>query len=180
MRIWRHFSFRYHLGQYTIQELSYLDKNALVSIWFRTVSMQMHLNLHNNTLLNVTPSLRSWNPRERTFSIRISLLVVTFPSHISRVLTLMKQPIKEFKPHACTHHIVITIIIAMSTLCYSIMPHTTLILYYHASMLTLHTSFISRALWLPHVWYQGGESVIPQILKNSLTLTYLAKHQCVD
>ena len=39
------------------------------------------------------------------------------------------------------------------TLCYSIMSHATLILYYHTSMLTLHTSLISHALWLPHAWY---------------------------
>ena len=30
------------------------------------------------------------------------------------------------------------------------MSHTTLILYHHASMSTLYTSLISRALWLPH------------------------------
>ena len=34
-----------------------------------------------------------------------------------------------------------------------IMLHATLVLYYHASMLTLHTSLISRALWLLHTWY---------------------------
>ena len=33
------------------------------------------------------------------------------------------------------------------TLCYSIMSHATLILYYHAPMLTLHNSIISCALW---------------------------------
>jgi hypothetical protein len=32
---------------------------------------------------------------------------------------------------------------------YSVMSHATLILYCHASMLTLQTSLISRALWLP-------------------------------
>ena len=36
-------------------------------------------------------------------------------------------------------------------LCYSIMSHTTLILYYHASTLTLQTSIISCALWLPYM-----------------------------
>ena len=30
-----------------------------------------------------------------------------------------------------------------------IVSHATLIVYYHAFILTLHTSFISRALWLP-------------------------------
>ena len=35
------------------------------------------------------------------------------------------------------------------TLYYSIMPHATLILYYHASMLAIWNSIISHALWLP-------------------------------
>ena len=30
------------------------------------------------------------------------------------------------------HHVVIIVVIVMWTLCYSIMPHATLILYYHA------------------------------------------------
>jgi len=41
---------------------------------------------------------------------------------------------------------------------FSIISHATLVLYYHASMLTLHTSLISRALWLPRAWYKEGES----------------------
>ena len=58
---------------------------------------------------------------------------------------------KEFKPHARTHHVIIIVIIvtiAMLTLCYTIMSHATLVLFYHVSMLTLHNSLISRALWL--------------------------------
>ena len=50
------------------------------------------------------------------------------------------------KPHTYTYHIIIIIITAMSTLCYSIISHTTLILYYHTSMFTLPTSFISCAI----------------------------------
>ena len=53
---------------------------------------------------------------------------------------------KKFKPHACTHHVDI---IAMLTLCYSIMSYATLILYHHISMLTLQTSLILCAFWLP-------------------------------
>jgi hypothetical protein len=52
-------------------------------------------------------------------SVQISLLIVTFPSHISLVSTL-KQATKELKPHAHTHHVVmiVTIVInAMLTLC---------------------------------------------------------------
>ena len=47
------------------------------------------------------------------------------------------------------HHVVIIVIIAMLALCYSIMSHATLMLYDHASMITLQTSLISHALWLP-------------------------------
>jgi hypothetical protein len=46
------------------------------------------------------------------------------------------------------HHVVIIIMIVMLTLCYSVMSHATLILYYHASMLALHTFIISHVLWL--------------------------------
>ena len=70
---------------------------------------------------------------------------------------------QEFKPHACTHHvviIVINVINAMLILCYSIMSHATLILFYHAYKLTLYTSLISHALWLPHACYQGGQIVL--------------------
>ena len=52
-------------------------------------------------------------------------------------------------------HVVINVfivIMAMLTMCYPIMAHATLILYYPdlASMVALQTSLISRALWLPH------------------------------
>ena len=40
-------------------------------------------------------------------------------------------------------------------MCYFIMLHATLILYYHESMLTIQKFVISCALWLPHVWYNG-------------------------
>ena len=70
--------------------------------------------------------------------------MVTFPSQMSWVLTL-KNSIREFKPHARTLHATIIVIIAMLTLCYPIMSHATLILYYHASMLTLLTLLISCA-----------------------------------
>ena len=46
------------------------------------------------------------------------------------------------------HHVDI---IAMMTLCYSMMSHGTRVLCCHISMLTLHTFLMSRALWLPHV-----------------------------
>ena len=45
-------------------------------------------------------------------------------------------------PHARMHHIVFIVaivIIVVLTLCYFVMSHTTLILYYHVTMLTLYT-----------------------------------------
>ena len=64
----------------------------------------------------------------------------------------LKQSAKEFKPHTHMHHVVINainVIIAMLTLCYSIMSHAKPILYYHTSMLTLrnslyHVHFVGR------------------------------------
>ena len=91
----------------------------------------------NITILNVTTSLISHNPRERMFSLQISLLVVTFPSHISWILTL-KCSTKEFKPHVHMHHVVIIVIIVIIAMV--LFHNVTLILYYHASMLPLHTS----------------------------------------
>jgi hypothetical protein len=85
------------------------------------------------------------------FSISISLLVVTLPSHLSQDL-ILKETTKEFKPQICKHYVVIMIIIviiAMLTLWYSIMLHVELISFYHAFMLTLQKSLTSHALWLP-------------------------------
>ena len=63
--------------------------------------------------------------------------------------------------------------------CYIILSHATLILYYHTSMLTLLTSLLSHALWLPHVWYWGGWNVFlssmfnPQMLERQYLVPYL-------
>jgi hypothetical protein len=46
--------------------------------------------------------------------VKISLIVVTTPSHVSQTLTL-KQVTKEFKPYARTHHVIIIVIIATLT-----------------------------------------------------------------
>ena len=74
------------------------------------------------------------------------LFVVTFPFHMLQGLALNNPP-NEFKQYAWMHPIVI---IVMLTLFYFIMTHGALIIYlYHISMLTLHTSLISRILWLP-------------------------------
>ena len=60
------------------------------------------------------------------------------------------QKIQTTRSHASCRHCYIYFIIAMLILCYSIMPHATLVLFYHAFMLPLHKSLISHALWLPH------------------------------
>jgi hypothetical protein len=51
--------------------------------------------------------------------------------------------------HSHCHPLLFIVVIAMLTLCYSIMSHATLIIFYHASMLlTLQKlSFVSHALW---------------------------------
>ena len=53
---------------------------------------ELHLELHN-----ITHSLIYQNPREWTFIVQISLLIVTFLSLISLILSLM-QTIKEVNP----------------------------------------------------------------------------------
>ena len=57
-------------------------------------------------------------------------------------LLTLKQTFEALKPQARMHHVVTIVsivIIAMLTLCYSILVRATLkFLYYHASMLTLH------------------------------------------
>ena len=82
----------------------------------------LHPNLHNVTLRNVTPSLISQNPRERTCSVLISLFVVTRPlaDHGRRHYN---DPPKQFIPQTYTHHVVIIAILAS---CYSILSHATL------------------------------------------------------
>lgn len=56
--------------------------------------------------------------------------------HIS--IMSSKKSTEKIKPHAHTHYIVIN---AMLTFCYSIISHVTILLYYHAFILTLQTIF---------------------------------------
>ena len=57
------------------------------------------------------------------------------------------------KPHTHTLHVVIIVITAMVSLCYSIISHAALILFYFTFMLRVHNSSNSRALWLLQTWY---------------------------
>ena len=61
---------------------------------------EVYPKLCNINLWCVTPSLIPQNPRKLKLSVQISLCVVTFPSHLSRVLTLM-QTTEENHPHPC-------------------------------------------------------------------------------
>ena len=61
----------------------------------------------------------------------------------------MRKQLRFFFGMFYTNVIIIIVITARLTLCDSIMLYATLILLYHASMLTLRNSSISRALWLP-------------------------------
>ena len=126
-------------------------------------------NLQNVTFCNVIPSLISRNPRVWMCSVQISLLVVTFPSHLSWVLhtsschfflsfimgfaRIMLSHFPRIYHGFCVHHIVIAIYhdrhYCNVDFIKSIMLYTTLILYYHTSKLTLQTSIISCAFWLP-------------------------------
>ena len=58
----------------------------------------LHPKLYNINPHNVTHSLISCNPKERMFVVQISLLIVTFFSLISWILSLM-QTTKQVNPH---------------------------------------------------------------------------------
>jgi hypothetical protein len=68
----------------------------LVQCWGPVVHPYL-CNINSN---NVTHSLISWNPREWRFVVQISLLIVTFLSFISYILSLM-QTTQEVNPHPC-------------------------------------------------------------------------------
>ena len=66
---------------------------------------QLRPKLYNINLHNITHSLISQNRREWMFIVQISLLIVTFFSFMSRILSLM-QTTKKVNPHP---HIVICV-----------------------------------------------------------------------
>ena len=112
----------------------------------------IHPSLRDVTLYNVTHSLMSQTPWEQMCPVQSSFLVITCPSHIYHRFWHYKNQPKNSNQKFATHHIVVVVIVVMSTSWYSTMSHATLILYYHASMLTSSTSLISHALswyWTP-------------------------------
>ena len=94
----------------------------------------------------------------------------------------IKRNNKENKPHAHMHSVVIVVIIidiAILNLCYSITSHTTLILFYHASMLTLQYSLLLRALWLPQACSYKSLYMIPCANVVARLGAYLLTQSCV-
>jgi hypothetical protein len=75
------------------------NNHILISVNFSTLqTCQIHTKLCNINLHNVTHSLISQNPRDRIFTLQISLLIVTFLSLISQILSLL-QTTKQVNPH---------------------------------------------------------------------------------
>ena len=60
--------------------------------------LQLQPKLRNVNLHNITHSIISPNPRDRMVAVHISLLIVTFLSLVSRIVSLM-QTINEVNPH---------------------------------------------------------------------------------
>ena len=93
--------------------------------------------------------------------IKSHSLLSRFPLMYHRFSHQSKPP-KNLNHYVHTYHVVIMIvivIIALLTSCYSIISHVTLILFYHASILTLQNSLISHALWWPQACSYGAEGV---------------------
>ena len=114
--------------------------------------IKLHSKLRNINKPNVTPSLIS-----RVLSLNLTRCHVSFPYIMGFDITINHQRIQTTSSHAL---LVIVVIIAMLTLCYSIISHTTLILFYQTSMLALQNSLISRALWLSPARYYIVQSVL--------------------
>ena len=89
-----------------------------------------NINFHDNT-----HSLISRNPRERMFVVQISLLIVTFLSLISRIMSLM-QSIKEVNPQP-----------SHCAMCQYVKCHLRILLL----LLLLHLSLVEcRCMHMPH------------------------------
>ena len=124
-----------HIGLHTIlsnMDMAHVNFLQKILIFCQTRLHPMdHPSLRNTTFHNVTSSLISPEPQGTDVLILNLHLCCHISSHTSRILTL-KLFTKDFQPHTCTNHIVIIIvivIIAMLTLCYSAMSHATRILY---------------------------------------------------
>lgn len=135
-------------------------------------------------LFNVIPSFILFqNPREWMFSFYFSLLVTTnFPSHISWAWH-QNEPPKNSKPDVHMHHIVIIIIIHYDYNVDFVLFHnvTCYIFSYHASMLLLQNSMISRVHWLPQAWNHRVYNVMTSILlvsKLHMKKTLIFVHEC--
>ena len=77
-----------------------------------------------NIYVYTLKSLISWNTRERMFSFQISLLVVTFPSHVWCVLTLMLERLQPsffcyttWKPQGFVHSFLVLLTLWIQFYC---------------------------------------------------------------
>ena len=109
-------------------------------LWLYRESMRIHLNLLNINPLSLTPSLISRTP----WGMDVLNLNFTPCYHTSIPYIMGFEFTKVFKPHTRKHHTVIFVIIIILLQCWFIC----IILFYHASMLTLPLSSVSHALWL--------------------------------
>ena len=108
--------------------------------WHDATSL-VHPDVHIVTFCSITPSLIFQNLKKHMCLVLISLHIITNPS-IHHRFGLQNNPPK-YSNHmlAHTHHLVI---IAMLTLRYSIMSHTTLVLNYHGEGSLLQTTWHRR------------------------------------
>ena len=95
--------------------------------------VDIHLNSTMSPSVTLLPLLYPKTPRNGCAQSKSPSLCHISLSYIVG-FNINNNPPNNSKSHACTRHVVIIAIIAMLTLCYSIMPHATLILYRHASI----------------------------------------------
>ena len=137
-----------------VLNLSYPRRSGYLEKWPRPIQLAVYPNLCNITLVMSLLLLYPKIPGNDVFSWNLpSCCHISFPYIMGFDIKIIHQRIQ---PHACTHHvvtIVVIVIIAMLTLCYSIMPYVALIIYYDTSMWMLHIFliYISCALWLPRI-----------------------------
>ena len=81
--------------------MCFVSNNIESNIYPQFIFFHVHPKLRNINLHNVNHSLISQNPRERMFIVQNSLLIVTFLSLISQILSLM-QTTKKVYPYPCT------------------------------------------------------------------------------
>ena len=108
MTIWRYFCSQYHLILHTMQEPSYLDKIAQVSVWFRMVLAQIWTWIYKDSLHLDIPTqcqfltgITIWYPRIG-FLIPLLMLIIDtmhspiYWSNIERKNHVIHHPLVKF------------------------------------------------------------------------------------